>query len=40
MCNVSDCITAIHRAASCIVGITDDEILDGFAAGLKPKIHE
>ena len=38
--NVSGYITAFHRAVSCVVGITDEEMLDRFVVGLKPKIFE
>ena len=38
--NVRGYITAFCHAASCIVGITDDEMLDRFVAALKLKIRE
>ena len=37
---VSSYIIAFYCAASRVVGITDNKMLDRFAAGLKPKIHE
>ena len=37
MHNMSGYITAFHCAASCVVGITDDEILDRFVVGIKLK---
>ena len=40
MHNVSGCITVFRHAASCVVGITDDEMLDRFVVGLKPKIRD
>ena len=40
MHNMSGYIIALHCAVSHVVGITDDEILDMFIAGLKPKILE
>ena len=40
MCNMSGYITAFHCAASHVVGITYDKVLDRFIAGLKPKIRE
>ena len=39
MGNFSGYITAFYCATSRVVGITDDEMLDRFIAGLKPKIH-
>ena len=38
MHNMSSYITAFCRAASHVVGITDNEILDRFVMRLKPKI--
>ena len=38
MHNMSGYITAFRYAASCIVGITDDEILNRFVVGIKPKL--
>ena len=40
MCNTSGYITAFCCTASHVVGITDDEMLDRFVSGLKPKIRE
>ena len=40
MHNVSGYITAFYLAASRLVCITGDEIMDRFVAGLKPKIRE
>ena len=40
MCNVKGYITVFCRVASHVVGITDDEMLDRFTAGLKPKIRK
>ena len=40
MHNVSRYVTAYHYAISYIVGITDDEMLDRFVVGLKPKIYK
>ena len=38
ICQVSGYIIAFYHATSCVVGITDDEMLDSFFAGLKPTI--
>ena len=40
MRNVSDYVAEFYYTASCVVGITDDEMLDRFVVGLKPKIRE
>ena len=40
MHNVSGYITSFHHAASRVVGIIDDEVLDRFVVELKPKICE
>ena len=40
MHNMSSYIAVFHCAASRAVGITDDELLDRFVTGLKPKIYK
>ena len=40
MHNVSGYVTIFCSATSPVVGITDDEILDRFSAGLKPKMRD
>ena len=40
MHSVSGYITVFYHAISRAVGITDDEMLDRFIVGLKPKIRE
>ena len=40
MHNTCGYITAFHHTASRVVGITDDEMLNSFVAGLKLKIRE
>ena len=38
--NMSGYTTAFHHAASYVVGIIDDKMLDRFVVGLKPIIHK
>ena len=39
MRNINGYITVFLFPVSCVVGITDDEMLDKFVVGLKPKIR-